>query len=315
MKKKNSTIIRVIIISIIAIFVVGLLSRGLVSDFILKKVLFTPYNIVGFIMAIATIFGVHITKRQGHWLKTTITIICGIASVSSFVITILGWFEIDIGNILWSKVVEPAVITVGTVIMWIIIAVVGIALLTMLVYGIVSLVKCICSKRNATKASRATCSTTVVSSANKNKRKYRVEKKMINPVSAVSHRESIRPNISTIDKKCASNNLDKNKLVSKNLVRETSHNNEEKLKEIIGFEEKKDVSTKTAYSLYELSKDDEIDISNNICPICGWYLIKRINGETGEQFRGCTNYGYHNCTFTISDERYLRIRRKYHHGE
>lgn len=311
-KKKIKTIIRVIIILIIAIVVVELFGQGSITDFILKKVLFTPYNIVGFIMAIATIFGVHITKRQGHWLKTTITIICGIASASSFIITILGWFKIDIGNILWSKVFEPAVITVGTVLMWIIIAVVGIALFAMLVYGIVSLVRYICSKRDAARASRVACSTTVVSCVDKNKRKYRVEKTKMDHLSGVPHIESIRPKISILSDEHTSNNLDKSKLVGKSSVSEVSHTNEEKLKEIIGFEEKKDDSGKATYSHYELSEADEIAISNNICPVCGWRLIKRINSETGEQFRGCTNYGYHNCTFTISDERYLRIYWKYH---
>ena len=61
-----------------------------------------------------------------------------------------------------------------------------------------------------------------------------------------------------------------------------------------------------------LPDDYELQISNNICPVCGWYLKKRINSQTGEQFRGCSNYGYHNCTFTISDVDYLRIYKKYH---
>lgn len=312
MKKKMRTVIRVIIISILAIFVVGLFGRGSISNFILKKVLFTPYNIVGFAMAIATIFGFHITRRQGHWLKVAVTVICGIASVSSFLITILGWFDIDVGQDLRNKVLEPAVINVGTVLMWSIIALVGIALFTIMVYGIVSLIRYICGKRNNKKESEFACSSAAVSCANKNKRKYRVDKIKIDHIRGVRHIESIRHNNSTLRNEQAANNLDKNKFASTSVDNEVSHKNEEKLKRIIGFEETEGNVASTLHNHKELSESDEIDISNNVCPVCGWHLIKRINKETGEQFRGCTNYGYHNCTFTISDERYLRIYWKYH---
>ena len=56
----------------------------------------------------------------------------------------------------------------------------------------------------------------------------------------------------------------------------------------------------------------ELQISNNICPKCGWYLTKRINGQTGEEFRGCSNFAYHDCKFTISNDEYIRIYKKFH---
>lgn len=304
MKKRTKTILRVIIISVLAIIVVGLLGRSSISNFILKKVLFTPYNIVGFIMAIATLFGFHITKRQGHWLKTTITIICGFASVVSFVGTILGWFEIDIGKMIWNVIFEPAIITVSTVLIWIFIVIVAISLIIVAIYGILALANKIRNKHNDRKTNEIIYVKQKVLPTANNRNKYRVAKIQFDDGVRVPHIDTLQPKVST-------NNATKSVCVGESLEEKVESHNEDKLKKIVGFEEKRNIVINIC-SDNELSEADEIDISNNVCPKCGWYLIKRINKETGEQFRGCTNYGYHNCTFTVSDDQYLKIYRKYH---
>lgn len=140
MRKELKTGLKSILIILLAALTLSLFGRGEITDLILKKVLFTPYNIVGIIMSIATIFGYRINKKQGHWLKLTLTILIGIVTVFPFVCTICSWFNVNLLNLIWVKVLKPATISVLTVLMWIVIVIVCLSIIGFMIYELIQLI-------------------------------------------------------------------------------------------------------------------------------------------------------------------------------
>lgn len=140
MRKELKTGLKSILIILLAALTLSLFGRGEITDLILKKVLFTPYNIVGIIMSIVTIFGYRINKKQGHWLKLTLTILIGIVTVFPFVCTICSWFNVNLLNLIWVKVLKPATISVLTVLMWIVIVIVCLSIIGFMIYELIQLI-------------------------------------------------------------------------------------------------------------------------------------------------------------------------------
>ena len=277
MNKKLSTGLKslgIIVLSVVLLWVFGF---GAVTKFVFKKMLFTPYNIVGIVMTVVTICGGYINKRQGHWIKLTLTILSGLVSAFSFACTICSLFNVNLLNLIWTKGLKPTIISVGTVLLWILIVVVGIAVVGFAIYGLVKLI-CYIKEEKDWKTSQ---------------RLYQSQKVIVDQIA----RENMKPNV-----------------VSKTQMPKTQQtiSNVQEMKPIQKTVEETKVQPKEEVQLVVLPNDYELKISNNICPECGWYLKKRINSETGEQFRGCTNFAYHDCTFTISDEEYIKIYKKYH---
>lgn len=235
-------------------------------------------------MTIVTICGGYITKRQGHWLKLTLTIVSGLVSVLSLVGTVLSWFNINLFEKLWDNVLHPAVISVGTVALWIIIVAIAICLLGFAIYGIVKLI-CYIKEEKEWKI---------------NKTVYEKQRDLINGIARENSKNdvAVKPTIINHEETATQKPTSERAATTALITAEVSVNT--------NVEETQVEQQMVLPDVYELK------ISNNICPICGWYLKKRRNGQTGEQFRGCSNYGYHNCTFTISNEEYLRIYKKYH---
>ncbi len=284
MNKKVSTGLKSLFIIIIAVLLISILGFGSITKFVFKQILFTPYNIVGIVMTIFTICGGYITKRQGHWVLLTLTILSGLVSVFSFVTTVLSWFDIHLWSLLWNNILKPAVITVGTVLLWIILGVIALALIGFIIYGIIKLI-CYIKEEKEWKLNNIV---------------YLKQKTLVEKIA----RENYTPNVKPQAK------VEKNKSISyesQQKVEIKQSNNPSKI-----IEENKIVETKQVEDQIILPDDFELKISNNICPVCGWYLKKRINSQTGEQFRGCTNFAYHDCTFTIPDDEYIRIYKKYH---
>lgn len=284
MRKKLSTGLKSLFIIIVAIVIVWIFGIGTISKFVFKQVLFTPYNIVGIIMTLVTICGGYITRRQGHWLKYTLTVVSGVVTVLSWIGTVLSWFKINLFDLLWTNVLHPTVVTVGTVLLWIVIAIISITLSAFAIYGIVKL---ICYIKEAREWKR-------------NKKAYEQQRDLVSGIA----RENSENNFEVAQTVVANNDITSPKSVVESIVTQAPQPQE------ISFKTSSN-STQSEKQII-LPDDYELQISNNICPVCGWYLKKRINSQTGEQFRGCSNYGYHNCTFTISDEEYLRIYKKYH---
>lgn len=277
MNKKLSTGLKTLFIIIAAALVVCIFGFGSITKFVFKKMLFTPYNIVGIIMTVVTICGGYITKRQGHWIKLALTILCGVVSAFSFACTICSWFNIDVLNIIWTKALRPAAISVGTVLLWILIVAVGILVVGFAIYGLIVLI-CYIKEEKKWKTDR---------------KSYQSQKSIVNQIA----KENAKPNIKTA--------------TTVTRVQKTVTNIQQ-AKPIQQNTEKPKLQPKEASKQVALPNHYELSISNNLCPRCGWYLKKRINKETGVQFRGCTNYGYHDCPFTISDDEYMRIYKKYH---
>lgn len=277
MNKKLTTGLKSLGLIILAIVLLSVFGFGSVTKFVFKKMLFTPYNIVGIIMTIVAICGGYINKRQGHWLKLVLTILCGIVSIFSFACTICSWFNINLLYLIWANVLKPAVVSVGTVLLWILIVVVGISVTGFTIYGIVKLI-CYIKEEKEWKTSQSI---------------YQSQKIIVDQIA----RENFKQNA---DYKTPNSK-----------GQQTISNIKE-----VEPEQKPDEGTKVQLKeeiqQVRLPNDYELKISNNICPECGWYLKKRINRETGEQFRGCTNFAYHECTFTISDDEFIRIYKKYH---
>jgi len=284
MNKKVSTGLKSLFIIIIAVLLISILGFGSITKFVFKQILFTPYNIVGIVMTIFTICGGYITKRQGHWVLLTLTILSGLVSVFSFVTTVLSWFDIHLWSLLWNNILKPAVITIGTVLLWIILGAIALALIGFIIYGIIKLI-CYIKEEKEWKLNNIV---------------YQKQKTLVEKIA----RENYTPNVKPQAK------VEKNKSIlyeSQEKVEIKQSNNSSKI-----IDENKIVETKQVEDQITLPDDFELKISNNICPVCGWYLKKRINSQTGEQFRGCTNFAYHDCTFTIPDDEYIRIYKKYH---
>lgn len=284
MNKKVSTGLKSLFIIIIAVLLISILGVGSITKFVFKQILFTPYNIVGIVMTIFTICGGYITKRQGHWILLTLTILSGLVSAFSFVTTALSWFDIHLWSLLWTNILKPAVISVGTVLLWIVIGVVALALIGFIIYGIIKLI-CYIKEEKEWELNNIV---------------YQKQKTLVEKIARENHTPNVKPQA----------NVEKNKSISyesKEKVEIKPSNNQSKI-----IDENKMVEIKQIEEQIILPDDFELKISNNICPVCGWYLKKRINGQTGEQFRGCTNFAYHDCTFTIPDDEYIRIYKKYH---
>lgn len=228
-------------------------------------------------MTIVTICGGYINKRQGHWLKLVLTILCGIVSLFSFACTICSWFNINLLYLIWVNILNPAVASVGIVLLWILIVVVGIAVTGFTIYGLVKLI-CYIKEEKEWKT---------------NQRLYQSQKVIVDQIARENDKSNLdSKNQISKDQQTVANIQERQPI--QNSVEDTKEKLEEEIQQII------------------LPNDYELKISNNICPKCGWYLKKRINSKTGEQFRGCTNFAYHDCAFTISDEEYIRIYKKYH---
>lgn len=284
MNKKISTGLKSLFIIILAVLLICIIGFGSITKFIFKQFLFTPYNLVGIVMTITTICGGYITKRQGHWILLVLTILSGLVSVFSFVTTILSWFGIQLWSLLWSNILNPAIISVGTVLLWILIGIIALTLIAFIIYGIIKLICYIKEEKEW----------------NINNIVYQEQKTLVEKIAKENHASIISPQVN--DKKGKS-------ISNKSQEKEKNQTNDSQSRIV---DENDTAKIKRPEKQITLPNDFELKISNNICPICGWYLIKRINGQTREQFRGCTNFAYHNCTFTISDDEYLRIFKKYH---
>jgi len=273
-KKKVTTGLKslgIIILSIILIFLFGF---GSITKFVFKKLLFTPYNIVGIIMSISTACGGYVTKRQGHWIKSILTMLSGAVSLFSFACTICSWFDIYLIHIIWTKGLKPAVINVGTVLLWILIICILLAVIGFAIYGLVKLILYIKEEKEWKENQKIYNSQTVL------------VRRIVKHNSPISTRATIKPqsNIKTT----SSNNT------SSNPTQSTKLESQNVMENLI------------------VPNNYELKISNNICPKCGWYLKKRINSQTGEEFRGCSNFAYNDCIFTISNDEYFKIYKKYH---
>ena len=267
-----STGLKSLFIIIFAVATIGLFGFGAITKFVFKQILFTPYNIVGIIMTIVSICGGYITKREGHWLRALLTALSSIISIFSFVCMGLSWFDINLFALIWEKILSPAVVGVGTVLMWILIVVIAVVIVAFIIYEIVKL-------------------TIYIKEARKwrlKQKDYESQKNLIAECSDDDNKERQK-------KEEASSDANENSIVNN----QTSYRITEK--------EQQDNNKQAS-----LPSDYELMISNNLCPKCGWYLKKRTNGDTGVQFRGCCNFKYNHCTFTISDEEFIRIYRKYH---
>lgn len=284
MNKKVSTGLKSLFIIIIAVLLISILGFGSITKFVFKQILFTPYNIVGIVMTIFTICGGYITKRQGHWVLLTLTILSGLVSAFSFITTVLSWFDIHLWSLLWNNILKPAVITVGTVLLWIILGVVALALIGFIIYGTIKLI-CYIKEEKEWKLNNIV---------------YQKQKTLVEKIAQENYTPNVKPQAK----------VEKIKSIlyeSQEKVEIKQSNNSPKI-----IDENKIVETKQVEDQIILPDDFELKISNNICPVCGWYLKKRINSQTGEQFRGCTNFAYHNCTFTIPEDEYIRMYKKYH---
>ncbi len=174
-----------------------------------------------------------------------------------------------LGYLIWANVLKPAVVSVGTVLLWILIVVVGISVTGFTIYGIVKLI-CYAKEEKEWKTSQSI---------------YQSQKIIVDQIA----RENFKKN------------TDYKTLNSKG-QRTTS--NIKEVEPVQKSDEGTKVQLKEEIQQVRLPNDYELKISNNICPECGWYLKKRI--------RGCTNFAYHECTFTISDDEFIRIYKKYH---
>lgn len=277
MNKKLSTGLKSLGIIVLAVVLICVFGFGSITKFIFKKMLFTPYNVVGIIMTVVTICGGYLTRRQGHWLKLVLTILCGIVSAFSFACTICSWFNVNLLNLIWIKGLKPAVVSVGTVLLWILIVVVGIAVIGFAIYGLIKLI-CYIKEEKEWKTSQKV---------------YQNQKVIVEQIARENIKEMIIPKVSPPKLQQSASDTPIVKPTQKPI-------------------EQPKVPIKEEPKQVILPNDYELKISNNICPVCGWYLKKRINSETGEQFRGCTNFAYHDCTFTIPDDEYIRIYKKYH---
>ena len=280
MNKKISTGIRSLFIIIIAILLLSILGYGSITKFVFDKFLFTTYNIVGIIMTLVTIFGGYITKKQGHRLYLALTIISGLITVLSYTTIILSLLNINLWDLVLKNVIKP----VGTFLLWTIIGVGALALILFIVYLISNLVSYI-----------------------KDKKKSKIDNNVCQSQPSIVVKTTIEDKETKAELK---SQIQSSKKIS------STHQNQEKFNTMQG---NNSIVVNDKNKIVELAENDlilpndyELKISKNICPICGWYLKKRINHQTGEQFRGCTNFGYHNCNFTISNEEYRRIQRKYH---
>ena len=140
MSKKISTGLKSIFLIAVAGLVIYIFGFGAITKFIFKKVLFTPYNIVGIIMTAAAIFGGYINKRQGHWLLKVLTIISAVISLFSIICTILSWFNIDLLNLIWVNLLKPIFVSIGNILLWILISIVAIILLCFIIYIVIKLI-------------------------------------------------------------------------------------------------------------------------------------------------------------------------------
>lgn len=284
MNKKVSTGLKSLFVIIIAVLLVSIFGFGSITKFVFKQILFTPYNIVGIVMTIFTICGGYITKRQGHWILLTLTILSGLVSAFSFVTTILSWFDIYLWSLLWANVLKPAVISVGTILLWIVIGAIALALIVFIIYGTIKLI-CYIKEEKKWKLNNIV---------------YQEQKTLVEKIAKENCTQDIKTQTQAKEIKSISNE-------NQAKIDIEPCNNQSKT-----IDENKMLKIKRVEEQIVLPNDFELKISNNICPVCGWYLKKRINSQTGEQFRGCTNFAYHDCTFTISDEEYIQIYKKYH---
>ena len=290
---KIKTGLKSLAIIVASVLLFHLFGIGSITKFVFDKFLFTPYNIVGIIMTIVTICGGYVTKRQGHWLLLTLTIISGIVSVFSLVSTVLSWFNINLWGYLWTSLFVPAVTTIGTILIWIFAAVIAIALVLFAIYGIIKLI-CYIKEQKELEIS------------NKN---YESQKSLINEIVKENNDKTFTINNSNTN---INNNFERSIENQNNKVEKKEIKEKIDIKENIEVVDKSIIKERKDVKDIILPNDDELKISNNICPSCGWRLIKRVNRKTKEQFRGCTNFAYHGCKFTISDKDYLDIYWKFY---
>lgn len=177
MNKKFSTGLKTLFIIIAAVLVVCIFGFGSITKFVFKKMLFTPYNIVGIIMTVVTICGGYVTRRHGHWIKLTLTVLCGVVSAFSFACTICSWFNIDVLNLIWTKALRPAAISVGMVLLWILIVTVGILVVSFAIYTLIKL----------------TCYIKEWKNWETNRKSYQSQKSIVDQIA----RQNAKPNLKT----------------------------------------------------------------------------------------------------------------------
>lgn len=274
MKKKIQTGIKSLLIIVCAIVLCCLMGNRRVTRFILKKILFTPYNVVGMIMTIVSLSGGSLSKKQGHWLKFALTCLGWGITICSYTCLVCSWFNINLIDFIFQRGLKPVMLKVGKFLLWLIIVIVGIIALGFLMYGLINLIIYLKEKKNL----------------KHNKVNHSIQRSI-----GVG---SIRKNIFQATQ--VNNNINNKKIVE-NKELETKTCNLKQVKE-----------NNHEIELKIVEDDLEEKVSKNICPECGWYLKKRINYGTGESFRGCSNFAYHDCTFTISEREYIRIYKKYH---
>ena len=242
--KKFSTGLKSLGFIILAVVLLSLFGFGSITKLVFKKFLFTPYNIVGIIMTIVTICGGYITKRQGHWIKLTLTILCGIVSLFSFACTVCSWFNIDLLNIIWVMILKPPVISVGTVFLWILIILVGIIVAGFTIYGLIKIISYIKEEKDW----------------KNNQRLYHSQKTIVDQI--------------------AKDNINSTK-ITKIPIQNTQKLDfyEQRVIPIQAFVEQHKGVLKENTNNIVLPNDYELKISNNICPECGWYLKKELTAK------------------------------------
>ncbi len=187
-------------------------------------------------MTIATICGGYINKREGHWLNLALTILSGIVSLFSFVCTICSWFNVNLLYLIWGNALKPAAITIGTVLLWIFIVTIGISLIGFMVYGSIKIV-CYIKDEKKWKI---------------NLKIYSSQKNLIENIAESNTKKPTTFIESTINKKQHCRNPQQDNLTPM-------------------LTEKPKVKTNQNIKQINLPNDYELKISNNICPVCGWY--------------------------------------------
>lgn len=243
-----------------------------VIAFIKDKFVFTPYNMVGFVMVILAPFGIWVGRKGGGKLLSIISTVALMLSIVSFIGGILKIFNYGIGANISANIQKVAIF-------------VGVFLLA--VAAIIITIKII--QFGINKHDNKNNNSLPKKQINA-KRNFQVSKTI-----QLEKKESTADVLKTLEiTPCAGDfQMD----IGASLINNIAFNDDLDKNEIV----------RAIESIHSY----EHKVANRICPICGAKLKSRQNRESGKWFVGCENYFTEvNCNFTIDYPTYKKFRHK-----
>jgi len=137
MRKPEKIGIKSFGIILASIILICLFGNNNICNLIFKKILLTPYNIVGIILTFFSIGRAYISKKESSSILKVITLFIYMFTFCSYVFIVCGWLNFDLWNWIWDNILVGPL----TICLYLLLIIIALIVLIFIIWLIVILIQ------------------------------------------------------------------------------------------------------------------------------------------------------------------------------